>query len=266
MSALPYILFTAIFIKRPRLINRMKSVILAGGYAKRLWPLTLEIPKPLLLIGSQVLLQRIMNKISEVPEVDEIIITTNMKFEDHFKRFLTSATCPKPVRLFIEPTASEGEKLGAIGALHYLLQHLNISEDTLIIAGDNLFEFSLKEFIAFHNTHPYSSVAVHDIRDIEQASNFGVIKHNGTKIIELVEKPTHPESSLISTACYCLSPQSLALLHEYIATDNPRDTIGHFIGWLVKKAGAQAFVFQEPWYDIGSHDELAKAQKLYNGQ
>ena len=161
---------------------------------------------------------------------------------------------------------SEGEKLGAIGALHYMLQHLNITEDTLIIAGDNLFEFSLADFVAFHNTHPFSSIAVHDIKDVEQARNFGVIKHNGTKIIELVEKPEHPQSSLISTACYCLSPESLALLQEYIATDNPRDAIGHFIGWLVKKTGAQAFVFQEPWYDIGSHDELAKVQKLYNGQ
>ncbi|MCG2822008.1 MAG: NTP transferase domain-containing protein, partial [Candidatus Atribacteria bacterium] len=120
----------------------MKAIILAGGYAKRLWPLTKNKPKQLLLVGGRPMIEYIMEKLETQEEIDQIIISTNEKFEDNFKQWLPGHKSSKNIELVIEPTLSEKDKLGSVGALGYLIKKKNIGEELMIIGGDNLFEFA----------------------------------------------------------------------------------------------------------------------------
>jgi|SRR3989344_1598414 len=242
----------------------MKAIVLAGGFAKRLWPLTKDFPKPLLQVGSKPLLQRIIEKMSEVEEIDEVIISSNKKFGSHYKEFIDSIDCSKKISLIVEDSMSESQKLGAVHALHYLMEKIGSQHEVLVVAGDNLFEFDLKSFIDFYRAKNKGVVAVHDIKEKSKAVNFGVVKMDGTKMIKLTEKPDNPESSLISTACYILTKDCLNHLKDYTKNDNPRDAIGHFIGYLVEKDAIHGYVFHEPWFDIGNLEEYQGVHKLYS--
>jgi len=128
----------------------MKAIILAGGYAKRLWPLTKNKPKQLLSVGGRPMIEYIMEKLEAQKEINKIIICTNKKFEDNFKQWLSEYKLTKDISLVIEPTLSEKNKLGSVGALGYLIRGKNIDGELMIIGGDNLFEFDLRDLINYY--------------------------------------------------------------------------------------------------------------------
>lgn len=246
----------------------MKAIILAGGYAKRLIPFYgAPVPKALLPIGKKFLLTHIVEKVAALPEIDRIIVSTNMKFELAFKEWLKSSNFSKPVELVIEPTRSEEQKLGAVGGIHYSITSKKISEDTLVIAGDNLFAFRLDDFLRFYSSKKTPVVAVHDLGDIEKAKLYGVVKLGArNKIEEFHEKPLSPPSTLISTACYVFPKDSLKLLDEYISDGNHADALGNFVAWLIQKAEVHAYPFPEEWFDIGDVESLSRAREWIKGQ
>lgn len=127
----------------------MKAIILAGGYAKRLWPLTKNKPKQLLSVGGRPMIEYIMEKLETQKEIDKIIISTNEKFEDNFKQWLSGYKSTKDISLVIEPTLLEENKLGSVGALGYLIKKENFNEELMIIGGDNLFEFDLRDLMNY---------------------------------------------------------------------------------------------------------------------
>jgi len=127
----------------------MKAIILAGGYAKRLWPLTKNKPKQLLSVGGRPMIEYIIEKLETQKEIDKIIISTNEKFEENFKQWLSEYKSTKEISLVIEPTLLEENKLGSVGALGYLIREKNIDEELMIIGGDNLFEFDLRDLINY---------------------------------------------------------------------------------------------------------------------
>jgi len=243
----------------------MKVIILAGGYAKRLWPLTKNKPKQLLLVGGRPIIEYIMEKLETQKEINKIIISTNEKFEENFKEWLLGYKSSKNIELIIEPTLSEKNKFGSVGALGYLIKKKSIDEELMIIGGDNLFEFALRDLINYYREKKGDVVALYDLKSIQKARSYGVAKvDEEMRIIDFVEKPENPPSTLVSTACYVLSQEGIRGILTYLnAGENP-DAIGFFIKWLIKRERVFGFVFSGKWFDIGSLESLKEADLIYS--
>jgi len=242
----------------------MKAIILAGGYARRLWPLTKNIPKQLLSVGGRPMIEYIIEKLEAQKEIDKIIISTNEKFEQNFKQWLLECKSIKDISLVIEPTLLEKDKLGSVGALGYLIKKENFNEELMIIGGDNLFEFDLRDLINYYREKKGNAVALYDLKSIQKARSYGVAKvDEKMRIIDFVEKPENPPSTLVSTACYVLSQEGIRGILTYLdAGENP-DAIGFFIKWLIKRERVFGFAFSGKWFDIGSLESLEEADFIY---
>jgi len=243
----------------------MKTIILAGGYAKRLWPLTKNIPKQLLLVGGRPMIEYIIEKLEAQEEIDKIIISTNKKFEKNFKEWLLKYKSAKDIELVIEPARSEDNKLGSVGALGYLIKEKKLDEELMIIGGDNLFEFDLRNLINYYREKDGDIVALYDLKSIQKARNYGVAKiDKEMRIIDFVEKPENPPSTLVSTACYILSSEGVRSILTYLDKGENPDAIGFFIKWLIKRDRVFGFVFSGRWFDIGSLESLKEADFIYS--
>ena len=223
----------------------MKCLILASGFGTRLYPLTLNKSKALLDYKGKPLLTHL---IAKIPETITISVSTNRKFETDFHRWREGIN--RQVEIYAEDVWTDKQAKGAIGSLAFWVDHEAIAEDLRVIAGDNYFEFDLSQFIAAYNGKN-TLVAVHDIGDRGKATQFGVVRLNKSKIIELQEKPAKPKSSLIATACYLFPPRILPLLFEYCSRGK-KDNLGNFIAYLIDKDEVYAYVFDELWLDIAS--------------
>lgn len=242
----------------------MKAIILAGGYAKRLWPLTKNKPKQLLSVGGRPMIEYIIEKLEAQEEIDKIIISTNEKFGKNFKEWLLEYKSIKDISLVIEPTVSEKNKLGSVGALGYLIKKENFNEELMIIGGDNLFEFDLRDLINYYREKKGNVVALYDLKSIQKARSYGVAKvDEEMRIIGFVEKPENPPSTLVSTACYMLSPEGVRSILTYLGKGENPDAIGFFIKWLIKREKVFGFVFSGRWFDIGSLESLKEADLIY---
>jgi glucose-1-phosphate thymidylyltransferase len=243
----------------------MKTVLLAGGYAKRLWPLTKDRPKPLLPVAGKPIIEYIVDELEKIEELKEIYISTNLKFETNFKEWLDNYRSIKEIKLVIEETRAERDKLGSIGALNFLIHRLGLKEDLLIIGGDNLFDFDLKDLIDSYRAKKKSVVLLYDMGEKERVKGkYGVLEIDGNfKIINTEEKPEAPKSTLISTACYIFTKADLALLDDYLASGNNPDAIGFFLSWLCKKSELYGLIHSGLWFDIGSFDDYARANAVY---
>ena len=243
----------------------MKAIILAGGYAKRLWPLTKNKPKQLLSVGGRPMIEYIMEKLETQKDIDKIIISTNEKFEENFKEWLSGYKSLKDIELIFEPTLSEKNKLGSVGALGYLIKEKNINEELMIIGGDNLFGFDLKDLINYYRKKNGNVVALYDIKSIQQAKNYGVAKvDENMRIVDFIEKPKTPPSDLVSTACYILSQEGVRGILTYLEKGENPDAIGFFVKWLIKRERVFGFVFSGKWFDIGSLESLKEADLIYS--
>jgi len=243
----------------------MKTILLAGGYAKRLWPLTKDCPKSLLPIAGKPIIEYILDGLEHIGEIEEVFLSTNRKFETKFKEWLGNYRSSKEIRLAIEETRTEEGKLGSIGALNFLIAHHGLNEDLLIIGGDNLFDFDLKELIAFYRTKKKTVVLLYDMKDKERLRRkYGVLEiDSDLKIINSEEKPENPRSTLISTACYIFTKEDLALIDDYLAAGNNPDAIGFFVSWLCKRSALYGLVHSGLWFDIGSFDDYERANAVY---
>ena len=245
----------------------MKAVVLAGGFAKRMWPLTKDKPKHLLPIAGRPMLEYVLDKVVDVPEMEKVYVSTNAKFSDQFRQFLGGYIgCPAYVEteLVIEDAFSEGEKLGSVGALGYLIKEKSIDGDLLVIGGDNLFDFSVEEVFKTYRRNKGITMVVYDVGSIELARLYGIVTlDNNSRIIKFVEKPAEPESTLASTACYFFTAEGVKLITRYIEEGNKADALGHFIEWLIKKTDVYGFVHKGSWFDIGSTESYDEANNYY---
>ena len=241
----------------------MKCIILAGGFAKRLWPLTLNKSKPLLEVSGKPIINYIMEKIDTIDVIDEIFVSTNAKFEPAFNEWFEKYKFKKPIKLVIEPTKSEEEKLGAIAGINFVLENEKIDEECLIIAGDNLFSFEISDIIDFYREKNAPVIAFFDVNNKEKAKLYGIAKiDQNNKIIDFIEKPEDPPSTLASTVCYIFPQAVLSLFSKYLKVSKKRDAPGFFLQWLHKKHDVYAFVFSGYWFDIGSFESLEEARKF----
>lgn len=247
----------------------MKALILAAGYATRLYPLTKTFPKPLLSIANRPILDHIMEKLSKLKEIGEVIIITNERFSSNFSDWLdklkeNNARHPK---VLSDGTKTESDKLGAIGDINFTLDKEDIREDTLILGGDNLFEENLDGFMEFAlSRKPSASIGIYDIKDKSLANKYGVVKlDSDSRIIDFVEKPKIPESSLVATCLYYIAARKLKYFKEYLSDPKREsDSVGSFIGWLAKKEDVYGYVFRKQWYDIGDANMYKKADRAFS--
>ena len=223
----------------------MKCLILAGGFGTRLFPLTVNKAKALFDYNGKPILSHLVEMI---PRDIDILVSINKRFEDDFQRWQQGID--RQVELCLEEAHNNEQKKGAVSALNLWVKHKGITEDLLVIAGDNYFEFDLSHFITAYNGKS-TLVAVHDIGDRDKASHFGVVLLNGNKIAEIKEKPTAPSTSLVSTACYILPPRVFGYLYQY-CSEGRRDNLGNFISYLVANDEVYAYIFTEKWFDIGT--------------
>jgi glucose-1-phosphate thymidylyltransferase len=228
----------------------MKCLILAGGFATRLYPLTINRAKALLEYRGKPLISHIVEKI---PHTIDIIVTTNKKFEGEFNQWLK--TTDRDIELCIEEATTDGQKKGAIGAIDYWIRTENIKTDLMVVAGDNYFEFKLKDFAkAFDGKS--TLIAVRDMGSLEKVCEgkpcqVGLAVCEGKRVVKFDEKPENPTSSLVATGVYILPQRVFPLLSSYCAESN-RDNMGSFISNLVRVDHVEAYSFTELWIDISS--------------
>ncbi len=242
----------------------MLAVVLAGGFAKRLWPLTKDTPKPLLDVGGKPIIEHVMEKILEIRDVDKVLVSTNKRFEKHFKDWLGKAEFNKPVKLITEPTVNENEKLGSIGGLKFLIEKERIDDNMLVVAGDNLFMFSLVGAYDFFKERKVTVNALYDAKSIKVAREQGTVLIDGNnRFISFEEKAENPKSTLISLGIYFFPRGNVKLIPLYVEQGNNPDKMGYFIQWLMENYDVYGYIFQEKWFDIGWPESLEEARKEF---
>ncbi|MEY7849612.1 sugar phosphate nucleotidyltransferase [Natrarchaeobius sp. A-rgal3] len=236
----------------------MKAIVLAGGYATRLWPITRHRPKMFLPVGDSTVIDRIFTELEADDRISEVFVSTNRRFADHFREHLSTSRYEKPT-LTVEETTAETEKLGVVGALAQLVEREGIDEDTVVIAGDNLLSFAVSEFVDAFQDGSGPTIATYDVGSLERASSYGVVDVKDGEVVDFAEKPANPTSSLVSIACYGFPAESLPLLSTYLEDGNNPDEPGWFVQWLLARESITAFPFEEAWFDIGTPESYLDA-------
>ncbi len=236
----------------------MKTIILAGGYATRLFPITQDRPKPLLPVAGKPIIDYILAS-GSLP--DRPIISTNRRFVPQFETW--QAESGWDVDLVVEETTREEEKLGTVGAMAFLVEKLGIDEDILVVGGDNIFEFSIEDLLAAYHGRPL--VALFDLKDLERVrGRYGVAIVKDNVIANFQEKPERPKSTLTSTACYIYPKQVLPLISEFHdKAEAGKDAPGYLNEWLLKekRLHIDPFIFETGWYDIGDRASYIEANQ-----
>ncbi len=233
----------------------MKAIILAAGYATRLYPLTKDMPKALLPIGDKPIIQYILDQINTIDQIDEVIVVSNSKFYNHFLEFAKVAVTSKVLKVLDDGTDTEESRLGAIGDIQFAIEREKIDDDVIIIAGDNLFTYKLREYYDYYMKKGSDCVVVKQISDKNILRQFAVAKlDEWDQIIELVEKPEEPNSDIGVFATYIYSRDTIGLFAKYLAEGNKKDAPGYFVQWLYKEKPVYAYRMNGVCYDIGTHE------------
>lgn len=242
----------------------MKCIILAAGYATRLYPLTIDTPKPLLEVAGKTILAHILEKVEKVNSIDEVLIVTNDRFYPHFKDWVKQYPYTKPIQVLNDMTDTNDNRLGAIKDIQYVLDHSEIDSDLMVLAGDNLFDFELVDFVDYFEKNSRDCITTHEIHDIERIKRTGVIEIDGTgKVISFEEKPQQPKSNLAVPPFYIYQQETLPLIAKYIQEGNNPDAPGNFIPWLIRHKDVHAYQFDGQRYDIGTVESYKKVQDIF---
>jgi glucose-1-phosphate thymidylyltransferase len=244
----------------------MNVLILAAGYATRLYPLTLNKAKPLLVVGGKPIVEWLVDNLAGIPDLETIYVVTNDKFTADFQAWSQSYQKRHPefkFKIVNDGSTSDDDKLGAIGDINFVVTHENLSQTSLLIAaGDNLFTNSLVDFVEYaRNTDV--TVAAYDVGDSEAIKKYGNVAVDAEGIItRFEEKPQKPQGTLAAIALYFYSPAILSLLRTYLAAGNNADQPGRFVQWLYTRKSVNTFQIKGRWLDIGSKETLENADKI----
>jgi glucose-1-phosphate thymidylyltransferase len=241
----------------------VKAVILAAGYATRLYPLTLDRPKALLPVGGRPMLDRLVEQLEGVDGLDEVYVVTNSKFAGAFRDWAAGRS-GLPVRIVDDGTIDEESRLGAIGDLDLTIREAGLDEDLLVLAGDNLFSESIAPFSAFALAKGGAALGVYDVGDLDSIRRYAVIELDADdRVTRLEEKPDEPRSTLAGIALYFYPRSVLAYVAEYLAEGNNPDQPGRFVQWLYPRAPVYGWRVPGRWYDVGSKETLAEADQAF---
>ena len=247
-------------------LNLMNALILAAGYATRLYPLTLNKAKPLLVVGGKPIIEWVVDNLQDVPDLETIYVVTNDKFAGDFQAWSERYQDRHPqfrFKIVNDGSKSDADKLGAIGDINFVVTRENLSQSSLlIIAGDNLFTESLEGFVVCAKGSE-ATVGVYDVGDREAIKKYGNVLIDDDGIItHLEEKPQKPRGTLAAIALYYYSPLVLSLLTTYLAAGNNPDQPGRFVQWLYTRKPVKTYQIKGKWLDIGSKETLENADAI----
>ena len=238
----------------------MDSIVLAGGFAKRMLPLTKNTPKQLLDVAGEPMLSHVLKSLEEISP-ERVIISVNSFFSSHFSQFIDDYSGPLNLQLFVESSENEEEKLGALGALNLLFSELNITGPVFIAGGDNLSNFDLSAMVSKSERTNRDVIGLYDVEDNNLAKLYGIAELKSDRIVDFVEKPSDPKSTLAATAYWLLSTDGISNFFDYINSGGDRDALGNFLAWNIKRNEVLSVSYRGTWYDIGDLDSYKAAQK-----
>jgi glucose-1-phosphate thymidylyltransferase len=248
----------------------MKVLILAAGYATRLYPLTLTQPKPLLDVAGQPMIDYVLDNLAPIGGIDRVYVVTNAKFAGHFQRWADQYGATKSKLDFTivnDGSTDDSNKLGAIGDIHLVLTREKIDDDLIVVAGDNLFNQTLEGFGAVCRERKAPVLAVYDVGSLDEIKKYNSITLDASgKITFFEEKPKNPTSTLTGIALYYYPKSSLPLIHQYIAEKNNPDQPGRLVQWLYTRTPVYTWRVPGIWYDIGSKENLEEAGRVFSKQ
>ena len=242
----------------------MKNIVIAAGYATRLGELTKNFPKPLLKIGDNTILGRMLDDIDMIPEIDEHIIITNHKFAHIFEQWKLGTAYEKPITIIDDGTETNDTRLGAVCDLLFAMEKLGIDDDMLVVAADNLLFFSFKEFVDFANEKGTSCIMCHEQPSIEKLQRTGVVVlDNNNKVLNMEEKPEHPKSHWAVPPFYIYKKHDLDLIRHSVESGCGKDAPGNLAHYMVDRTTVHAWPMSAGRFDIGSLDTYYEACEKY---
>lgn len=245
----------------------MKVIILAAGYATRLYPLTLHQPKPLLDIAGQPMIEHVIDNLAPIDGIDGICVVTNEKFAGHFQKWADHYRATKAKLNFTiinDHSTDDTNKLGAIGDLHLVLTREKIDDDVIVVAGDNLFNVSLAEFGKVCRAKNAPVLAVYDVGNLEEIKKYNAITMDGDgRITFFEEKPQQPQSTVTGIALYYYPRAVLPLIKQYVTEGNNPDQPGRLVQWLYPRIPFYTWRVPGLWFDIGSKETLEEANRIF---
>jgi len=242
----------------------MFAVVLAGGYAKRLWPLTIDRPKALLPIAGKPLIDYVIEKLVPLnPQIGRIIVSTNLRFQSQFEDWL-GASKPQGVELMPDSSVKEEEKIGAVKALADIIEKVE-EEDVLVLPVDNLFTDDLENFIRFFRKKQAPTITLFNARNVDETTKgSSVAVDKDGKVVEFVEKPVQPKTTLVGAAVYAFPSGIRRRLREYLGLGLSVDEPGRFIEWLYKQEPVYGYMLTDSVWDIGTLDSYMVADEFFS--
>ena len=245
----------------------MKVIILAAGYATRLYPMTLTRPKPLLPVAGKPMIDYVLDNLAPVGGIDRIYVVTNAKFADQFQQWSDDYRAKKAKLNFTivnDGSTDDTNKLGAIGDIHFVLKTQNVDDDIIVVAGDNLFSEGLSDYGRYCREKNAPVLGVYDVGDLEQIKKYNAITVDGDgRITFFEEKPKQPTSTVTGIALYFYPKSCLPLIRQYITEGNNPDQPGRLIQWLYPRLPVYTWKVPGLWYDIGSKETLEEANRIF---
>ena len=245
----------------------MKLIVLGAGYATRLYPLTLDQPKPLLLVADKPMLEHVLGSLAAVTAGDDIYIVTNAKFAGHFEEWAKDYRKRRPgtrITVINDESTDDSNKLGAIGDINLVLDKAQIEDDVVIVAGDNLFSESLDGFREFCLANNAPVLGVYDVGNLEEIKKYNAIDtDNDGRITFFEEKPANPKSTLTGIALYYYPKWALPFIQQYVAEGNNPDQPGLLVQWLYPRTPFYVWRVPGIWYDVGSKETLEEANRIF---
>ena len=242
----------------------MKCLILAAGYATRLYPLTENFPKPLLEVQNKTILDWLIDDIDRLGLVDEYVVISNHKFAHHFDKWAMAKS--QKITVVDDGTESNETRLGAVRDIQFAIDELKLDDDMLVIAGDNLIDFSLTKFIKYAKEKNSACIMRYYEPSEQKLTKCGVVTvDENDKILNMVEKPAQPETHWCCPPFYYYTKEAAKLIQKGIESGCGVDAPGSFIAWLCKQIPAYAMEMPGSRYDIGNLESYEKVQKEYKG-
>lgn len=246
----------------------MNVLILAAGYATRLYPLTLTKAKPLLEVAGKPMMEWVIDNLAPIENLEKVYVVTNNKFAADFETWAQQYGSANPkltVEIINDQSTGDADKLGAIGDIRLVIEKANLAQsDLLVVAGDNLFSESLEKFGTFCTSVNKPVLGLYDVGSLDEARKYGVVSvATDGAISSFEEKPAQPQSTLIGIALYYYPKHTVGEFETYIAEGNNPDQPGRFVQWLYRRTEVQTWRVPGTWFDVGSKETLEEANRLF---
>lgn len=242
----------------------MRCLILAAGYATRMYPLTKDFPKPLLMVGKKALLEYLLEDLIQIPEMTEILIVTNHRFFKKFEEWKEKLPYRDRLRLFDDGSTENENRLGAVRDMEFVIEEENLMDDLLVLAGDNLLDFTLGTFVEEFYKRNSSMVMYHEEKDVEKLKKTGVAELSPEgKILSMEEKPEKPKANCAVPPFYLFRKEDIPYIQKGIDEGCGGDSPGSFLEWFCREREVYAMKMPGRRYDIGSMESYQSVCKQF---